>query len=88
MNEIEEVIVEIKNSGLYGNQVHPEILELALKVLQEKQERDKGCWWCNSCEGCYEEFNCPFKGEHSPETCDHYVPRFNFCHMCGRKLGD
>lgn len=48
MSEIERAISEIKHSGLYGNQVHQETMELALQALQEKAEREKGCGHCKT----------------------------------------
>lgn len=85
-----EAIEEIEQSGLYGNQVHQKTLELALSALREKQEREKGCEFCNgdtfksvgakTIFDMRKVFLCG--GDSMPEESE----RFKFCPMCGREL--
>lgn len=59
--KIEEAIEEISKSGLYGNQVHQETLEMALQALRAQAEVGKECIGCEcepdmpshaACHGC------------------------------------
>lgn len=89
----EEAIYEIKESGLYGNQVHQETLELALSALREQAERDKGCEYCKD-ELDLESGNCLepslfIRGnELIARRYDERdsVAEINLCPMCGRRL--
>lgn len=89
----EEAIYEIKESGLYGNQVHQETLELALSALHSQAEREKGCEYCNDgydleigkcCEpDLYIEGNhlIALRYDEHDSKAD-----ISFCPMCGRPL--
>jgi hypothetical protein len=99
MSEIETAIAEIANSGLYGNQVHQKTLELSLKALQEKQEREKGCEYCDFSSG---DVGSTFPGPDNFQlirsddgvsiTTDGFghfrTTKIKICPMCGRELGE
>lgn len=93
MTEIEQHIqalsvMQAQYSHIRRCEFEWQAIEAAKDALREKQEREKGCGWCRSCNSCDEHYSCPFEGEERPDTCDHYVHRWPYCPMCGRPLTD
>jgi hypothetical protein len=89
MTETERVIYEIETFGDYET-------EFILKALKEKQEREKGCKFCNDkdyfrCEDCEHAFDdgddiiCDIRARCEDKS--QYKPLHTFCSCCGRKLG-
>lgn len=83
--KIEEAIAEIKESGLYGNQVHMETLQLAIEALEKqiakkpKSDDNGGCEYYESW------LECPDCREAVPEYTEQNETKC-FCVRCGQKL--
>lgn len=82
MNEIERAIHCIKADRALELTNHGRAIkyyDLAIEALQEKQEREKGCEYC-------EWHNDPISRLVWECGLDHFDFELNFCPNCGRKL--
>ena len=69
------------------DELTPDVANVCLSALQEREERSKGCAFCTEDrEGYTQKFGA--YSIHKNELCTgHCKPRkINFCPMCGRKL--
>lgn len=65
--------------------------KLALQALREKLEREEiqsECDYCNTnpCWGCEYAGECKAWKHCKNSNGSDYKPRYNFCHICGRRL--
>jgi predicted neutral ceramidase superfamily lipid hydrolase len=94
---IELAIKEIADVGMYGSQVHQETMETALAALRAKQERNKGCEYCQQGEEmAYGQDSMKRTAyiylDGNLLTADLYSESMAvavcYCPMCGKRLGD
>ena len=102
MSEIEKAIETLKQVSDLDTKLHLNIsnydLLTAIEALREKQEREKGCEWCNGKLKKYQSSiqdgsfaritpNKPELYVLAKDTLSTYFD-INYCPMCGRKLGE
>ncbi|MGX8711643.1 MAG: hypothetical protein ACQGTM_15530 [bacterium] len=76
MSEIEKAIKRLESCSIIPfDEDSQEVCGLAIQALREKRERDRGCKICTAGDG---EFTV---------KC-HKWNEYNFCPICGRKLGE
>lgn len=87
--KIEEAIVEIRESGLYGNQVYMETLQLALEALEKQVVRRP---WMTSLGWDYgDSYRKTVRKRPDCPVCGHFLKtkdgmKFKYCPECGVKI--
>ena len=80
---------EYKNGKANGNvtcDLTREILSMAIAALREKQEREKGCEYCNDPDTEYGAISLPRTASGEVDINQVEAVEACFCPMCGREL--
>lgn len=101
MNEVKNAIEQLRNKNKFYESENDEysrnctvMNNIAIKALEEKLERDKGCEYCKEdkcrlcimlCDYWYDGGSDKCSATGTDDPCDKF-DRFNYCPNCGAKL--